>query len=73
MPQSDTSSTFKPNAMANASGVGTNGQGMELTIEILSADPTLTAGVPRVWFNTTDKKIKVSADGSTTYSSAALT
>jgi len=73
MPQSNTNSTFKPNALANASGTVTNGTGMELTIEVLSADPTLTAGVPRIWFNTTDKKIKVSVDGSTTYSSSALT
>ena len=63
--------TFKGDTLANASGIATiNGQ--ELTVELLTADPTQTSGVPRVWINLTDKKIKF-YDGTTAFASAALT
>lgn len=71
MPQSDTITTFKTNSLANVSGIGSI-SGTEMVVELLTADPTQTAGVPRVWINLTDKKIKF-YDGTTAYASVALT
>ena len=46
----------------------TKGGGKVLAVEIVSADPTLVSGQPRVWFNTTDNKLKISPDGVNTKS-----
>ncbi|UKS27201.1 hypothetical protein LOZ80_38075 [Paenibacillus sp. HWE-109] len=61
--------TFQPNALANTSGRGTI-TGQEMVVEFLSANPTNTSGVPRIWFNTTDFKL-YTYDGTTQRSSAA--
>lgn len=60
--------SYNPGALAD-----TKGQGKVLALEILAADPTLVAGQPRLWFNTTDNKIKISIDGAATKETAALT
>lgn len=65
-------STYRPGASANTAGVDTV-EGQALTVEFLSADPTLEAGVPRIWFNTTTNTIKVTKDGATVLATAALT
>lgn len=63
----DLNKTFNPGALPD-----TKGKGQVLAVEFLSADPTLTKGQPRVWFNTATSTLKVSADGQTT-KSVALT
>lgn len=60
-----TDGTFKPGALANAGGVDA-AAGQTLTVEFLSADPTLVSGTPRIWVNTTSGTLKFTADGSTT-------
>lgn len=70
MPQSETTSTFKPSALANTDGVEAVA-GQTLTIEFLSADPTLVSGVPRVWINTTTHLLKWTDDGVTTYTATS--
>lgn len=65
MPQSDTSSTYKNSALANVAGVDA-AAGQTLTVEFLTADPTLVSGVPRIWVNTTSGVLKFSHNGSTT-------
>lgn len=67
----DIKATWKPTAFANTSGVAT-AAGQELTIEFLTADPTVTPGEPRIWYNMTDFKLKV-YDGAATKATAALT
>jgi hypothetical protein len=67
----DINATWKQTGFANTSGVAT-AAGQELTVEFLTADPTNVTGVPRVWINITDHKIKF-YDGTTQYSSVALT
>lgn len=67
----DIQGTWKQTAFANTSGAASVA-GQELTVEFLTADPTNVSGVPRVWINLTDKKIKF-YDGTTQYASAALT
>jgi hypothetical protein len=62
--------TFQPNALANTSGVSTI-NGTELVVEFLTANPTNTAGKPRIWFNLTDFKI-YTYDGTTQRATAAL-
>lgn len=57
--------TFNPGALPD-----TKGEGQVLAIELLSADPTLTKGQPRVWYNTTTGHLKVSADGQSSKSVA---
>lgn len=63
MPNID--STFKPSGYANTGGVDA-AVGQTLTIEFLAADPTLVAGVPRIWINTTSGVLKFTADGAAT-------
>jgi hypothetical protein len=65
MPQTDTSSTFKNNSLANVGGIDA-AAGQTLTVEFLTADPTLTSGQPRIWVNTTTGVLKFSHDGTTT-------
>jgi hypothetical protein len=57
--------TFVPGGLANTGGVDATA-GQTLTVEFLTADPTLTAGVPRIWVNTTSGTLKFSHNGSTT-------
>lgn len=56
----DIQETFRNSNSASVTGV--NG---EITVEVLSADPTLTAGEPRIWLNTTAGALKFSHDGAT--------
>jgi hypothetical protein len=64
-----TDNTFRANTLANTSGIKTI-NGTELTVEFLTANPTNTAGVPRIWFNLTDFKL-YTYDGTTQRASAA--
>lgn len=57
-----TNNTFRPGTLANAGGTK-SASGQTLTVEFLSADPPLTAGVPRIWVNTTGGVMKFSHDG----------
>lgn len=63
MPNVD--NTFRPGTLGNAGGVA-DAPGQTLTVEFLAADPTLVAGVPRIWVNTTTGVLKFTADGATT-------
>lgn len=65
MPQADTMTTFKNSALANVAGVD-NANGQTLTVEFLAADPTLVAGVPRIWVNTATGILKFSHNGTVT-------
>lgn len=58
--------TFKNSALANVGGVKATAAGQTLTVEFLTADPSLTAGVPRIWVNTTSGVMKFSHDGAVT-------
>lgn len=61
MPNMD--STFKPGeALTNTKGQTTP----VLAVEFLAADPTLVAGVPRIWVNTTSGVLKFTHNGTTT-------
>lgn len=62
--------TFQPNALANTSGKATI-NGTEMVVEFLTANPTNTAGIPRIWFNLTDFKM-YTYDGTTQRASAAM-
>lgn len=57
-----TNNTYRPGTLGNAGGTKT-AAGQTLTVEFLSADPPLTAGVPRIWVNTTTAILKFTADG----------
>lgn len=57
---SEIAATYRKNNAASTSGVN-----KEVTVEFLSADPTLTAGEPRIWVNTTTGTLKFSHDGTT--------
>lgn len=46
--------------------------GKSLVIPILASDPTAPA-VGEVWFNSTDSKLKIRKDASTTLATGALT
>lgn len=65
MTQASTNSTFFNTALANVSGVDTIA-GETLTVEFLTADPSLTSGIARIWVNTTTGLMKFTADGVTT-------
>lgn len=65
MPQTNTNDTFKNTALANVGGVDA-AAGQTLTVEFLSADPTLVAGEPRIWVNTTSGTLKFTHNGTTT-------
>lgn len=66
----DIQGTWKQTAFANTSGVAAVA-GQELTVEFLTADPTNVPGVPHIWYNLTDFKLKV-YDGTTQRASVAL-
>lgn len=70
MTQPNTNATFVNSNYANVAGVDA-AQNVTLTIEFLSADPTLVAGVFRAWYNTTTFTLKI-ANG-TVVKSIALT
>lgn len=65
MPQSSTNTTFFNTALANVSGVDAIA-GETLTVEFLTADPTLVSGKAQIWVNTTTAVLKFTADGVTT-------
>ncbi|MBB6731889.1 hypothetical protein [Cohnella zeiphila] len=65
MTQASTNSTFKNQALANATGVSSTAK-QEITVEFLAADPADKAtNFPRIWVNTTTGALKYTVDGST--------
>lgn len=61
---SEIKDTFRPSALSNTGGVG-SANGQTLTVEFLAADPTLVAGVPRIWVNTATGVLKFTHNGTT--------
>lgn len=62
MTQASTNVTFQNGKFATVTGVGQTPATVELTVEVLAADPTdLTTTSPRIWINSTTGLLKYTA------------